>query len=158
MIVDKETLRRILVNPTRTGLVKVEKEVTRLNGVNDVLRQELVTWKDAVAARNETIEILREENTKLQRRIESLREDKESANRRIRENQKKDAVQVERTRLGVNATRICIDALASRLGGLSGSLGKLENEVFNTRNDIAGDVEIDWAKELGREFDDTDSE
>jgi peptidoglycan hydrolase CwlO-like protein len=157
-VMDKETLHRILVHPTRTGLDKVEKEVARLNEVNDVLRQELVTWKDAVAARNETIKLNNEDIAELHDRIETLNEDRRVVNRAIKEDQRRDAIRVDRIRVSVQAAHSCLSSLATQLLSLNGSLGELENEVCETRNNIAGDVEIGWAKELSHESDDTDTE
>jgi predicted nucleic acid-binding Zn-ribbon protein len=158
MTVDKEILHRILVHPTRTGLDKVEKEVARLNGVNDVLRQELVTWKDAVATRNETVVGLNNTITKLHDRIDTLNESRELDMKLSKKFCCDNAFRVERLRLGVQAAHLYINDLASCLSSLNGTIEKLEDEARETRNVIAGDTEIDWTKELSRESDDTDTE
>ena len=155
---DKETLHRILVHPTRTGLDKVEKEITRLNGVNDVLRQELQTWKDAVAARNETIKLNNKDTAELQHQVDTLNESIELNMKHSKRLRHDNALQVERLRIHVQTTHSCVDDLTIHLHKLNGSLKKLEDEAWAVRNSIAGDVEIDWTEELSRESDDTDTE
>ena len=155
---DRETLHRILTNPTRVGLDKVEKEVARINGINDVLRKELQTWKDAVTARNETIVDLNNTITKLRDCTRTLEEDRKIVNRRIKKNQKKDALQVEELRIELQATYVAANQIARNFTKLTTTLETTEIVAEHVRDSIAGNVEIDWTKELNRESDDTDTE
>lgn len=153
---DKETLHRILVNPTRTGLDKVEKEVARLHGVNDVLRQELTTWKNAVATRNVTVEDLNGDLDGRKAELVRLYRELQEAANIVSEEKKQDALQIERLRISVQAAHSCVSDLASRFHDLNNSLDVLEYKTGEVRDHIAGDAEIDWVKELGRGSDDTD--
>lgn len=155
---DKDTLHRILVNPTRTGLDRVEKEVARLRGVNDILRKELVTWKDAVTARNVTIEGLNDhldqKSTELMRLYHELQE----AATIVVDDKKKDAVQVEKLRVHTQAAHSTLTEISGRLTGIIRAIKGVEAATCLVRNSIVGDVKIDWEKELDCELDNTCAE
>lgn len=148
---DKETLHRILVNPTRTGLDKVEKEVARFRGVNDVLRQELTTWKNAVAARNETIEDLSEQLEQRGSEVVRLHHELDEAATIVADDKKKDAVQVEGLRIHVEAAHSTLTEIFNRLSGIVGAIDQTEALASSVRDSIARDQKIDYTEELRRE-------
>lgn len=155
---DKETLHRILVNPTRTGLDKVEKEVARFRGVNDVLRQELTIWKNAVAARNETIEDLSEQLEQRGSEVVRLHHELDEAATIVADDKKKDAVQVEGLRIHVEAAHSTLTEVSNRLSGIVDAVERTAGFAGLVRERIAGNQVIDYTEELKREVHDAHTE
>lgn len=150
---DKKAVDLILVRPTRTGVEKLGKEIMRLRGIAETRATEMQMWKDAVTARNKTIENL---NADLDGRKAELvrvyRELQESANI-VSEEKKQDAVKVERLRTHILAAHITVSEISDRLVGISAAIVGINAATRSVRDSIAGEQKIDYAKELIRETD-----